>query len=65
VLARGLEDRLRDALVVEPDAEPEARALLRREKLDVSALLGRGLEVVARRQQQLAAGEPGGRVLVL
>ena len=60
-----VDQRFRQFFVAEPGPEPEAGEVVIGEQGDELALLGRRLERDPRRQHQLAAGEPRGRVLEL
>jgi len=56
---------LRQLGVIEAGAEPEPGEVVIGEAADEGALLGGALELDARREDELTAGEPGGRVLEL
>ncbi len=62
MLARGVEQRGGQRAVLEADAEPDAGDPVRGEPRDVLALALVRLQLAAGRQQQLAAGQPRGRV---
>ena len=61
-LARGLQQRRGHRVVLEAGAEPDAREPVVGQRRDEVALGGRAVERHARRQQELAARQPGGRV---
>ena len=65
VAPRALADRLGDPLVVEPRAEPEPGEPRLGEQVHPASLASGGAEVVAGGHQELSAGQPRSRILVL